>query len=84
MGKRARAGGPSKSGSRTAKTKKRRSAPKASRAAVSARAKPGATQLALELQEASERQAATAEVLSLISEPGAGTTFRIIVPREAP
>src|SRR5262249_39347437 len=68
MRKRARAGGPSKSGSRTAKTKKRRGAPNASRVAGSARAKPEATQLALELKEARERQAATAEVLRLISD----------------
>ncbi|WP_449380060.1 ATP-binding protein [Bradyrhizobium sp. UFLA05-112] len=68
MGKRSRAGGPSRSGSNTAKTKKRRSVPKASRASVSARAKPGAAQLALELQEARKRQAATAEVLRLISD----------------
>ncbi len=67
-------GGPNKSRSRTATTRKRRNAPKAVRVSspaeteVESPAKTEAAQLALELQEARERQAATAEVLSLISD----------------
>src|SRR5437868_3493062 len=67
-------GGPNKSRSRMAITRKRRNAPKAVRASspaeteVESATKTEVTQLALELQEARERQAATAEVLSLISD----------------
>src|SRR5258708_12708857 len=61
-------GGPNKSRSRTAITRKRRNAPKAVRVSSPAGAKTEVEQLALELQEARERQAATAEVLSLISD----------------
>src|SRR6266699_6170858 len=67
-------GGPNKSRSRTATTRKRRNAPKAVRVSsptkteVEGPEKTEAAQLALELQEARERQAATAEVLSLISD----------------
>src|SRR5207237_6033893 len=58
---------------RTADPRKRRKAPKAVRVSrvakkVESAAKTDVTQLALELQEARERQAATAEVLSLISD----------------
>jgi len=66
-------GGPTRSRSRATKTAKRRQAPKAARVSSAAKAKvespaaPEVEQLALELQEARERQAATAEVLSLIS-----------------
>src|SRR5437660_3188547 len=65
-------GGPTKSRSRTV-TRKRRNAPKAARVSSPAkkveRAAPTeVAQLALELQEARERQAATAEVLNLISD----------------
>jgi signal transduction histidine kinase len=48
--------------------RKRRSAPKAARVSSPARAQTEIEQLAFELQEARERQAATAEVLSLISD----------------
>src|SRR3984893_16110695 len=66
-------GGPNKSRSRMAITRKRRNAPKAVRVSspakkVESSAKTKIAQLALELQEARERQAATAEVLSLISD----------------
>src|SRR5713226_374678 len=67
-------GGPKKPRSGTAITRKRRHAPKAVRASrpakseVESPAKTKLAQLALELQEARERQAATAEVLSLISD----------------
>ena len=61
-------GGPSKSQSRTAMTRKHSNAPKAADVSGSAAAKTEAAQLALELQQARERQAATAEVLSLISD----------------
>jgi signal transduction histidine kinase len=49
-------------------TRKRRTAPKAARVSSPARAQTEVEQLAFELQEARERQAATAEVLSLISD----------------
>src|SRR5437764_13643995 len=67
-------GGPNKSRSRTGMTRKRRTAPKAARVSNPAKteiespAKSEAAQLALELGEARERQAATSEVLSLISD----------------
>jgi signal transduction histidine kinase len=67
-------GGPNKSRSRTAKTRKRRTAPKVVRVSGPAKteaespATTEAAQLALELGEARERQAAAAEVLSLISD----------------
>src|ERR1700732_3233042 len=66
-------GGPNKSRSRMAITRKRRNAPKAVRVSspakkVESSAKTKIAQLALELQEARERQAATAEVLSLTSD----------------
>jgi hypothetical protein len=67
-------GGPNKSRSRTAITRKRRNAPKTVRVLSPAKtevespAETEAGQLALELQEARERQAATAEVLSLIAD----------------
>jgi signal transduction histidine kinase len=51
-----------------AKARKRRNAPKAVRVSGSSAAKAEVARLALELQEARERQAATAEVLSLISD----------------
>src|SRR5437868_13305231 len=59
-------GGGKKSRSRTATTRKGANAPWALRASTGTKAE--AAQLALELQEARERQAATAEVLSLISD----------------
>src|SRR5437764_9768759 len=67
-------GGPNKSRSRTGMTRKRRTAPKAARVSNPAKteiespAKSEAARLALELGEARERQAATSEVLSLISD----------------
>src|SRR3954464_5482015 len=67
-------GGPNKSRSRTAMTRKRRTAPKVARVSnpvkteIEIPAKREAQQLALELAEARERQAATAEVLSLIAD----------------
>src|SRR5882757_1764079 len=61
-------GGPDKPGNRTALTRKSGNAPKAVPASSPAEAKTEVAQLALELQEARERQAATAEVLSLISD----------------
>src|ERR1700738_4520715 len=66
-------GGPNKSRGRTAITRKRRNAPKAGGVSspakkVESSAKTKIAQLALELQEARERQAATAEVLSLIAD----------------
>src|SRR3984893_4105536 len=66
-------GGPNKSRGRTAITRKRRNAPKAVGVSspakkVESSAKTKIAQLALELQEARERQAATAEFLSLISD----------------
>src|SRR5687767_8883074 len=60
--------GPDKSRSRPAAPRKRKPAPKAARASSPAGTKAEIAQLALELQEARERQAATAEVLSLISD----------------
>jgi len=63
-------------------TAKRRPAPKAARVSRPAKTKiesPAKTeveQLALELQEARERQAATAEILSLISVAGADRQAR--------
>ena len=75
MGRRTGAGGKqNKSRSRTAITRKRRNAPKAARVLSPAKtevespAETQAAQLALELQDARERQAATAEVLSLIAD----------------
>src|ERR1700730_10345507 len=66
-------GGPNKSRGRTAITRKRRNAPKAVGVSspakkVESSAKTKIAQLALELQEARERQAATAEVLSLMAD----------------
>jgi signal transduction histidine kinase len=61
-------GGPNKSRNRTAATPKRRNAPKAAPVSSPADTETEVAQLALELQEARERQAATAEVLSLISD----------------
>jgi len=67
-------GGPSQSRSRTAIPRKRRTAPKAARVSsaenteVEGPAETEVARLALELQQARERQAATAEVLSLISD----------------
>jgi signal transduction histidine kinase len=67
-------GGPNKSRSRTATTRKPRNAPKAARVSgptktkVESPAKTEVAQLAIELQEARERQAATAEILRLISD----------------
>jgi GAF domain-containing protein len=60
-------GGPNKSRRRTAMTRKRGNAPKAVRVSSLASAKTEVARLARELQ-ATERQAATAEVLSLISD----------------
>jgi len=60
--------GPDKARSRTAKTRTPGTAPKAVRVAGLAGAKAEVARLALELGEARERQAATAEVLSLISD----------------
>ena len=71
-------GGPPRSRSGATTTAKRRQAPKAARVSGPAKTKtesPATTdveQLALELQEARERQAATAEVLSLISDSPTG------------
>src|SRR5690349_3812338 len=71
-------GGPNRSGNRATTTAKRRQAPKAARVSGPAKAKveapatPEVEQLALELQEARERQAATAEILSLISDSPTG------------
>ena len=66
-------GGPTRSKRGATITAKRRQAPKAVRVSspakkVESSAKTKIAQLALELQEARERQAATAEVLSLISD----------------
>jgi len=69
-------GGPDRSRGRAAKPRKRRIAPKttvkstakAGRVTRKTRAKTDAARLILELQEARERQAATAEVLSLIAD----------------
>jgi len=67
-------GGPDKSGNRTALPRKSGNAPMAVPASspatteVESPAETEVAQLALELQEARERQAATAEVLSLISD----------------
>jgi hypothetical protein len=67
-------GGQNKSRSRTAITRKRRHAPKAARVLSPAKtevespAERQAAQFALELQEARERQNATAEVLSLMAD----------------
>src|SRR6185369_8769858 len=71
-------GGPNRSGNRATTTAKRRQEPKAARVSGPAKAKveapatPEVEQLALELQEARERQAATAEILSLISDSPTG------------
>ena len=71
-------GGPPRSRSGATTTANRRQAPKAARVSGPAKTKtesPATTdveQLALELQEARERQAATAEVLSLISDSPTG------------
>ena len=71
-------GGPTRPRSGATNPAKRRQAPKAPRVASSAKTKdknPGKTeveQLARELQEARERQAATAEILSLISDSPTG------------
>src|SRR5882762_7593174 len=70
--------GPTRSRSDAATTAKRRQAPKAARVSNPAKAKVESSatteieQLALELQEARERQAATAEILSLISDSPTG------------
>src|SRR5438132_9722580 len=61
-------GGGKKSRSRTATTRKGGNAPKTGRASGSAGATAKVAQLSLELQEARDRQAATAEVLSLIAD----------------
>jgi signal transduction histidine kinase len=61
-------GGPTKSRSRTAITRERRTSPKKQRVSNPAAPDTEAAQLALELQEARERQAATSEVLSLIAD----------------
>ena len=61
-------GGGKKTRSRTATSRKARNAPKAVRASKPASAKTDVAQLALELRQAREQQAATAEVLSLISD----------------
>ena len=69
---------PTRSRSNATTTAKRRQAPKAESVSRSAEAKietpatPEAERLSLELQEARERQAATAEVLSLISDSPTG------------
>ena len=69
MGKNSRSGpGPPKSPSRTTATPTRRDAPKAAPASSPAGTETEVAQLARELGEARERQAATAEVLSLISD----------------
>ena len=69
MGKNSRSGGgPAKSPSRTTATPTRRDAPKAAPASSPAGTETEVAQLARELGEARERQAATAEVLSLISD----------------
>jgi signal transduction histidine kinase len=60
-------GGPNKSRRRVAKARRGRDVSKATRVS-SAAAKAEVARLALELKEARERQAATAEVLSLISD----------------
>src|SRR4051812_4253920 len=73
-----KAGGerPTRSKSDAATTAKRRQAPEAARVSAKANAEsPAKTEverLALELQEARERQAATAEILSLISDSPTG------------
>src|SRR5215831_10674807 len=59
-------GGSNKSRRRVAKARRRRSVARAAR--VSSTAKAEIARLGLELKEARERQAATAEVLSLISD----------------
>src|SRR5215468_8892677 len=61
-------GGGKKSRSRTATARKAANAPKAVRASKPASTKTEIAQLALELRQAREQQAATAEVLSLISD----------------
>src|SRR5436189_16599 len=61
-------GGPDEPRSSAAKTPKRRIAPTAVPASGPAGAKTETARLALELEEARERQAATAEVLSLIAD----------------
>ena len=60
--------GGKKSQSRTATARKGANTPKAVRASKPASAKTDVAQLALELRQAREQQAATAEVLSLISD----------------
>jgi signal transduction histidine kinase len=61
-------GGPDKSRSRTAITPKRAGAPKAVRVPGPTEVTKKAARIALELQEARDRQAATSEVLSLIAD----------------
>jgi signal transduction histidine kinase len=61
-------GGPTKSRRRPAVTRKRGNASKTAHVSRAAPAKTQAERLTRELQEATERQAATAEVLSLISD----------------
>src|SRR5690349_14670006 len=60
--------GPGEPRSSAAKAPKRRNATKVVPVSGPVGAKPEATRLALELEEARERQAATAEVLSLIAD----------------